>query len=231
MKNRSALLAGATGLVGGHCLTFLQEMPDIAEIRVLTRRPLTVNHPKIREHVVDFNHLDQYRDIITADHIFCCLGTTIKKAGSREAFQLVDYDYPYRIAEIAAKNGAENFLLVSALGANPKSKIFYNRVKGELEKAVSSLPFAGILIFHPSLLLGQREEFRAGEKAGAFLFRLVSPFLAGKLTKYRPIQAQAVAKAMVYMAPTRLKGVHIFESDQIKFFANRLSNAQRMEHR
>jgi uncharacterized protein YbjT (DUF2867 family) len=228
MENKSALIAGATGLVGGHCLHFLRDIPEISEIRVLTRRPLGMSDPRIKEHIIDFDRLDQYHEIIKADYVFCCLGTTIKKAGSQEEFRRVDYEYPLQLGEISAGNGSENFLLVSAMGANSKSKIFYNRVKGDLEKAVSSLTFTGIFIFRPSLLLGNREEFRRGEKAGALFFKLANPFLIGKLRKYRAIQAQVVAKAMVYMAPTRLKGLHIFESNQIQFFYDRLQNQRTM---
>jgi uncharacterized protein YbjT (DUF2867 family) len=229
MENKSALIAGATGLVGGHCLHFLRNRPEISEIRVVTRRPLGLSDPRIKEHIIDFDRLDQHHEIIRADYVFCCLGATMKKAGDQEAFRRVDYQYPRLLADISSNNGSENFLLISAMGANPKSKIFYNRVKGELEEAVSAMPFTGIFIFRPSLFMGKRKEFRAGEKAGDLFFRLVNPLLVGRLRKYRTIEAQAVAKAMVYMAPTRLKGLHIFESNQIQFFYDRLQNPRTME--
>ncbi|HVF27949.1 MAG TPA: NAD(P)H-binding protein, partial [Pyrinomonadaceae bacterium] len=124
-ETRSALLVGATGLVGGHCLNLLLEDAAYQRVVALGRRMLPVVHQKLEQHVVDFDKLTDYAHLIRAQDIFCCLGTTIKKAGSREAFRRVDFTYPHEVARIAAENGAEQMLLVSALGADAKSRVFY----------------------------------------------------------------------------------------------------------
>ncbi|MBN2365598.1 MAG: oxidoreductase [Calditrichaeota bacterium] len=224
VNTHTACLAGATGLTGNHCLNYLLKDPAYSEIVVLTRRALSVKHQKIREEIIDFNKLEEYRKVIRGDHIFCCLGTTIRKAGNRQAFRKVDFDYPKNIADITRANGATQYLLISAIGADPDSRIFYNRTKGETETAVSSVSFPSLIIFRPSLLLGDRQEFRLGEKTGEILLRILSPLLMGKWRKYRPVQAKAVAESMVEMAKVELKGIHIFESDEIRFFHRRLQN-------
>jgi uncharacterized protein YbjT (DUF2867 family) len=222
MDKRAALLVGATGLVGGHCLNYLLKDDKYHQIVALTRRNLDFRNPKLEQYIVDFDRLENYTDQIKADDIFCCLGTTIKKAGSQEAFRRVDYHYPVKIAQLAAKNGARQFLLISSLGANKDSKIFYNRVKGEIEAAIREIPFYGIQIFRPSLLVGERAESRMGEKAGEFVLKMLKPVIIGNWKKYRAITAENVAKAMVEIAKTDLKGIHIYESNQIQFFCDQL---------
>jgi len=222
MSNKIALLVGATGLVGGHCLDLLLEDETYEKVIVLSRRSLQREHPKLQERTVNFDDLVREKDWTNADHIFCCLGTTIKKAGSQEAFSKVDFHYPHEIARLASQSGAEQFLLVSAMGADVNSKIFYNRVKGEVERAISELPFYGIQIFRPSLLLGNRQEFRFGEKIAKLLMPAFSFLLAGGLRKYRPIAAETVAVAMVETAKLNLKGINVFESNQIQFFYDRI---------
>jgi uncharacterized protein YbjT (DUF2867 family) len=152
--------------------------------------------------------------------VFCCLGTTIKKAGSQAAFRKVDFEYPVEIAKLAAQNNAEQFLLVTALGANPESAIFYSRVKGEVEIAVQRLPYRAIHIFRPSLLLGNRAETRLNEKIGAVAMKTFSFLMFGALQKYRPIAASAVAAAMIKAAKRGQPGVHIHESDKIQALAD-----------
>jgi uncharacterized protein YbjT (DUF2867 family) len=222
MDQRTALVVGATGLVGGHCLNYLLKDDKYHRIVTLTRRNLILENPKLVQHTIDFDRLENNTDHIKADDIFCCLGTTIKKAGSQEAFRRVDYHYPLQIAKLAIKNGVRQFLLISSLGANKKSKIFYNRVKGEIEAAIREIPFYGIQIFRPSLLVGERAETRTGEKVGEFFLKMVKPVLIGNWKKYRAITAVNVAKAMVEIAKTDLKGTHIFESNQIQFFCDQL---------
>jgi uncharacterized protein YbjT (DUF2867 family) len=213
---KTALLLGAGGLAGGHCLQLLLEDEAYAKVIIWVRKPLALRHPKLEQAVVDFARLESYAQQAKANDVFCCLGTTIKKAGSQAAFRQVDFTYPIEIAKIAAANGAEQFLIVTSLGANPKSAIFYSRVKGEVEAAITPLPFRAIHIFRPSLLLGERQEVRPGEKiaekvAGAFSF-----LLRGPLRKYRPIHARVVAAAMVEVAKRNLSGVNIFESERIQ---------------
>jgi uncharacterized protein YbjT (DUF2867 family) len=218
----SALLVGATGLVGTYCLQALLADPHYSSIVVLSRRPLPVEHPKLKTILVDFKNLAKHSEQMRADHIFCCLGTTIKVAGSQANFRQVDFNYPYDIARRTVQDGAKQFLLVSSVGASSRSKIFYNRVKGELEDALIPLPFQGVLIFRPSLILGKRPKNRPGEGLGKILMGIFKPFLVSVLKKYRPIQARVIGESMVEMAKIDLKGSHIFESDQIQFFYDRL---------
>jgi uncharacterized protein YbjT (DUF2867 family) len=153
------------------------------------------------------------------DDVFCCLGTTIRAAGSREAFRGVDFGYVVGAAQAAAENGARQLLLISAVGADPGSRVFYSRVKGEVEDAVGELPFRGTQIFRPSLLLGKREQFRLGERIAALALPLVSFLLVGPARKYRPIKASAVAAAMLKVATTEPPGVNVFESNRIAALA------------
>jgi uncharacterized protein YbjT (DUF2867 family) len=211
---RTASLVGATGLVGGCCLQHLLEDPSYNEVRAIVRRPIHLNHPKLRVIEADFDRLSG--PSLGTDDVFCCLGTTIRKAGTREAFRKVDFDYPVNAATLAAKQGSRQFLLVSALGANPGSRVFYNRVKGEVEEAISRLPFAAVHIFRPSMLLGERAEFRPGEKAGAALMTSLSFLMVGKWKKYRAIEADVVARAMVTAARQGRSGLNVYESDTIQ---------------
>jgi len=222
MKNLTASILGATGLAGNYCLQYLLQDSGYSAIKVLTRRGLGFSHPKLQEHLIDFEELENFRQVIQSDHLFCCLGTTIKQAGSKADFCRIDYFHPLTLARVARENQVRQFILISALGANEKSKIFYIRTKGELERSIIELQFPGTLIFRPSLLLGERSESRSGEKFRAFILRGMKPFLQGSLKKYRPIRAQTLAVAMVEMAKIDLKGIHIFESDQIQFFSDRL---------
>ena len=157
---RSALLLGATGLVGRSCLELLLQDDRYATVHALTRTPLSQQHPKLRSHVVPFAELARAVAELAARDVFCCLGTTIKKAGSEAAFRQVDYEYPLIAARSAAQSGARQFLIVTALGADPGSRIFYNRVKGEVERAICELPLATVHVLRPSMLLGERSEVR-----------------------------------------------------------------------
>lgn len=216
MSTRTALLIGATGLVGGHCLELLLGDAAYGSVVTLGRRQLTVEHPKLTQHVIDFARLRDSASLVRAQDIYSCLGTTIKKAGTREAFREVDFTYQYEVARAGAENGAEQLLMVSALGANARSAVFYNRVKGELEEAVSKLSFAGVQIFRPSLLLGERAEFRLGERIAELPMRYVSFLMVGPLAKFRPVHARTVAASMLLIARQRPQGRNIFESDSIR---------------
>ena len=196
--SRRALLAGASGLVGSHCLQRLLHDPHYAQVVALVRRPLDVTHPRLVQSVVDFDHLALPAGRF--DDVYCCLGTTIRRAGSQEAFRRVDFEYPVALAHAARQRGALRFLLVSALGADAASKVFYNRVKGEVEEAVRQAGIERTWFFRPSLLLGERSETRPAERAGIVFAKLVSPLLRGPLGRYRAIDADAVAAAMVNVA-------------------------------
>ena len=214
--SKFALLLGASGLVGGHCLQRLLNDTAYGKVIALVRKPLPLHDPQLEQQVVDFSDLQNYAHLLKAHDVFCCLGTTIKKAGSQAAFRQVDFTYPVEIAKIAAANGAEQFLIVTALGANPASRIFYNRVKGEVEAAIAPLAFRAVHIFRPSLLLGKRQEIRLGEKIGERVAKIFSFLFAGPLRKYRPIAARTVAAAMIAVAKRNLAGVNTYESDQIQ---------------
>jgi uncharacterized protein YbjT (DUF2867 family) len=222
MDTKTALLVGASGLVGGHCLRYLLEESSYTRVVVLVRRPLPITHDKLVQQVIDFSELETLGECLTADDVYCCLGTTIKKAGTQDAFRKVDYDYPIKIAVLTQHCGARQFLLISSLGADPHSRIFYNRVKGEVEAAIRKIPFTTINIFRPSLLLGDRTEYRAGEKAGAFVMSGIKFALAGPFKKYRAVQARDVAHVMVHSAQMSLSGVNIFESHRIQEIADSL---------
>jgi uncharacterized protein YbjT (DUF2867 family) len=215
-KTRSALVLGATGLVGKTCLRLLLDDARYREVRVFARRPLAEEHPKLRVTVGELSRLAEHGDLFTVDDVFCCLGTTIKKAGSQEAFREVDFTYPLEAARLTGRQGGRKFLIVTAIGANRGSKVFYNRVKGEVEEAISKEGVHGVHVFRPSMLLGDRGEFRLGEKLGGGLMRLVSPLMIGKWQKYRPIHADDVARAMVWVAKQEAPGFRIYESDTIQ---------------
>jgi uncharacterized protein YbjT (DUF2867 family) len=218
---RTALVAGASGLVGGHVLQRLLEDPGYDRVTVLARRELPLAHAKLTQHLVDFEHLAQLADVPRVHDVFCCLGTTIKQAGSADAFRKVDLTYVVELGRVATRHRASQFLVVTAVGADPKSRVFYSRVKGETEAAVRRLPFDGVHIFRPSLLLGARAERRRGEWLAALLSPLVAWALVGPLARYRPIRATALARVMVRVAREATGGVHVYESDAIQRLAAR----------
>ncbi|KJS87675.1 MAG: oxidoreductase [Peptococcaceae bacterium BICA1-8] len=215
MENKSALLVGASGLVGGKLLNFLLASPEYTKVLILVRKPLGVKHPKLEERVIEFEDLAQYKDCFKVQDVFCCLGTTIKKAKTQEAFKRVDMDYPLEIAKITSEMGAKKFLVVSSMGANPKSTIFYSRMKGLLEQKLTEVGIGSLHIFRPSLLLGDRKEFRFGEKVSGFLTIGLSFIFVGSLKKYKPIKAKAVALAMYKAAQRNEEGIHTYLSNEI----------------
>ncbi|MCX6132673.1 MAG: NAD(P)H-binding protein [Ignavibacteriales bacterium] len=216
MQSRSALLVGASGLIGGHLLQLLLDDDAYNQVTVLVRKPLALRHSKLQEYVVNFDQLDKHKDSLRAHDVFCCLGTTIKVAGSQEAFRKVDCTYVVQTAALTLNNGAEQFLMVSSVGANTNSRVFYSRVKGEVEDAVSKLPYKAVQIFRPSFLLGDRKELRRGEKMAIVLMKSLSFALAGSLRRYRAIYALTVAKAMLAVAKQQIAGVAIYESERIQ---------------
>ena len=216
-NTRTALVVGGTGLVGGYCLTALCDDPGYSEVLTLVRKPLRNPHPKVKTIVTTFTDiLETEVANIQVEDVFCCLGTTIKKAGSQKAFKEIDLTLVVTVAEFMKKQGAKQFLVVSAMGADSNSKVFYSRVKGEMEEALQKLGYPCLRIIRPSLLLGPREEFRLGEKIGAVLAPIVKPFMMGPLKKYRPVRAEAVAQFMVKVARQEpIAGYHLYESDLI----------------
>jgi uncharacterized protein YbjT (DUF2867 family) len=212
---RTAAVLGATGLVGGLCLELLLEDPAWRRVTAVVRRPTGREHPRLTEAVADFDRLEEVGEALTVDDVFCCLGSTIRKAGSQEAFYRIDHDYPVAAAKLASARGATRYFLVTAVGGDADSRVFYNRVKGEVERDVAAVPFEGVGIFRPSLILGPREERRPAESAAQVLMPLITPLLVGPLRKYRAVAAGDVARAMVRLAREGLRGVRFVESDEI----------------
>jgi uncharacterized protein YbjT (DUF2867 family) len=206
---RTALVVGATGLVGAEIVKQLGDDPSVGRVVLAVRRPPASLPPKAEAHLIDFDNLEAEAALFAVDQIFCALGTTIREAGSREQFRRVDFEYPLAIARLGLKRGARHFLLVSALGANSESSIFYNRVKGELEDQLRSLGYRAVTIARPSLLLGKRDEFRVLERIGMVIGEIVPG-------RYRPVHASAVAKSLVTAAQIDAPGLHIIESEEIR---------------
>jgi len=199
-ESRTAAVIGATGLVGNLVLEQLLINPNYSTVTAITRRPLEKRHPKLSNKVVDFDKLKESLVDLNAHDAFCCLGTTIKTAGSREAFRQVDFEYAAAFANACKAAGCQHFLLVSAIGANFNSYIFYNRVKGELERALGVIGFPVLSIFQPSLLLGDRKEHRLGEQLAARFSSLMSMVSVGPLKPFHPVKAEMLAKAMLKCA-------------------------------
>ena len=216
---RTALLLGATGLTGKHCLNLLLSDDAYEKVVVLTRRSLERTHDKLEQHIIDFDNIEASSDLIKVDDIFCCLGTTIKKAGSKEAFRKVDLLYPQAVAKIGAANGCKQFLVISAPESNRHSPLFYGRTKAEMEHAVCKASYSGTYIFRPSLLIGERDEYRLAEDLGIKLLTTLPWLLPGSLKKMRPIEASAVAAAMLIAAKSTLGGKQVYQSNRIQKIA------------
>ena len=208
-SGRSVLVAGGTGLVGAEIVKQLAADETVGRLVVIARRPPDGLPSRAESHVVDFDRLEDHAPLFAVDQVFCALGTTIRQAGSQAAFRRVDFEYPLTIARLGHRQGARHFLLVSALGANSESRIFYNRVKGELEDALRSLRYRAVTIARPSLLLGKRDEFRLIERIGS----VIGEFVPGR---FRPVQGEAVARSLVTAARIDAPGLHIIESEEIR---------------
>ncbi|MFZ4521525.1 MAG: oxidoreductase [Bacteroidales bacterium] len=214
-QTKTAIIAGATGLVGEQLLSLLLEDPCYGKVIAVVRRELGTVHPKLVQMVVDFGKLPEGLNGIQADHGYCCLGTTLKVAGSKERQYVIDHDYVVAFARECHLAGVSSFAVVSSVGANPNSSNFYLRTKGEMERDIQKFPFASIVILQPSFLLGNRKEFRAGEKAGIALMKALSPLMIGGLKKYRGVQAEVVAKCMIRNIQSDITGIKIIRSDMI----------------
>jgi len=218
-EKKTALIAGASGLIGNELLHYLLEGKEYERVIAIVRSPLHLNHTKLEEKIISFDDMNQYKDLFAVDDVYCCLGTTIKKAKTKESMYKIDVEYPIQLAKLASEHGAKRFLIVSSMNANAHSSIWYAKMKGELEEKLSKVPFENIMIMRPSLLLGERDEFRFGEKAGELIF-MIFPFLfIGPLKKYKAIQGRTVALAMYKLAQMNKKGIRIYPSEQIEQIA------------
>ncbi|MFO7843323.1 MAG: oxidoreductase [Bacteroidales bacterium] len=216
---KTALLFGATGLTGSYLVKELTRDDHYQKIKIFNRRTQNYNNPKIEEHLIDYNQLNEYSHEFKADDVFCCLGTTLKKAGSKENFFAVDHDLPVQIARICQNNQCDTFIAISSIGANAKSSNYYLRTKGLMEQDILNLDFRYPAIVRPSMLLGNRKESRPAETFGKIIMKVFGFLFVGKFKKYKGIHAQTVAKAMMYIANQQnyfLKTEkNIFESDDL----------------
>lgn len=210
-----AIVIGSTGLVGGHLLERLHKNPHITEVVALVRKQTNFPYQKVACKVLDFDNINP--DLLTGDILFCALGTTIKKAGSKEIQYRVDFTYNAEAARVAKLQGVKTVAHVSSIGANSKSSNFYLRTKGELEQLLTQLSFEKTIIVRPSIILGERNEFRLGEKIGIVFATLFAPLMVGKLKKYRGVHAQKIARCLITEAlNSNNKKLCIFESDVIQ---------------
>ncbi|HLP50389.1 MAG TPA: NAD(P)H-binding protein [Chitinophagales bacterium] len=212
---KTALIIGATGLVGGHCLNELLASPAYDKVIALTRRKLDNTNAKLVNVITDFEDQDILIRNVACDDVFCAMGTTINKAGSKEAFKHVDLIIPQMIARLALVKGAKKFVLVSSIGANAQSMAFYTQVKGQLEEALRQMGYQSVIIFRPSILMGARNEKRTGEAVGQWVAEKFSFLFAGPFKKYAGTPADLVGKKMVAAAQEKTTGVRIIENEEI----------------
>ncbi len=211
----TALVIGASGLVGTALTEQLLANDQYTAVHVFIRNQLPLRHPKLTQHPTDFDNLNRSAALIKGDVAFCCLGTTMKIAGSKEAFYKVDFEYANNFARLAYQNGVKSFGMVSAMGANAKSMVFYNRTKGEVEQAVCQYGFPAVYIARPSFLVGNRKETRIGEEIGIWIGNTLDFLIPAK---YKNITAAQVAKALIASSLSKKEGVHILESDVLQKF-------------
>ncbi|MCB0538545.1 MAG: oxidoreductase [Bacteroidetes bacterium] len=218
---KTLLIAGSSGLVGNQLLQLMLENNSVAKVYTLVRKTQQINHPKLEEIIFDFNDNNAYQNLPKIDATFCCLGTTIKKAGSQQKFEQVDFQYPLQLAK-NTKSSA--FSIISAMGADSHSSIFYNKIKGKLEDELKKLNFDTLNIFQPSLLVGNRAEHRLGESIAIAIMPKLDFLLVGGLKKYRSIKAENVAKAMLKATIDNLKS-KTYTSDEIQALADNYINS------
>ncbi|HEV2495675.1 MAG TPA: NAD-dependent epimerase/dehydratase family protein [Terriglobia bacterium] len=223
MSKNTAVIAGASGLVGGHCLKLLLDEPRYDTVLTLVRGPIPQVHPRLAQKIVDFDRLETLERTPVSD-AFCALGTTMRQAGTRDQFRKVDFDYTLKVAQWSRAAGATQLALVSSVGADPRSRNFYLRTKGEIEEAIAGLSFASLHIFRPSILVGERRERRLAETLGIGVARGLQFLLVGGLRRYRPIPAATVASAMVAAVATGAPGRHVYHFDEMKALASRTSH-------
>jgi uncharacterized protein YbjT (DUF2867 family) len=210
---KTALVAGSTGLIGHQLIKLLLASNRYDKVKALTRSELEISHPKLVQLKVDYTKLESYKEDLKADDVFCCLGTTMAKARTKEKFYQVDYTFPFLLSQMSSAQQTKQFLLVSALGADRHASIYYNRVKGELEEAITKLNFQSIHIFRPSLLLGPRAESRPGEDAAKIFYKIFWFLIPDK---YKAIRSEQVARAMLHFATREQKGIFIHESRELQ---------------
>ena len=214
---KKAIILGSTGLTGSHLLELLLEDPNYETVKVFTRRKLPNIHPKLEEHVIDLLELSNYADKFSADVVFCCIGTTKAKTPNKELYRAVDYGIPVEAAKLCKRNGINSFIVISALGANAKSKVFYNRLKGEMERDVLAQQIKHTQLLQPSLIVGNRDEKRMGEDLSKKIMKVIGFLIPAR---YKMIEGKTIAKAMVQMANEPAKETRV-PSEEIKEIAEK----------
>ena len=215
---KTAIILGATGLTGKTLLQLLLDSTDYGTIKIFGRSKCGISHPKIKEYMVDLFQLEDYKNEFIADVVFCCIGTTKAKTPDQETYLKIDFGIPVSAAKLCEQNAIKSFLVVSALGADKNSTIFYNRTKGRMEEAVLNEGIEYTYILQPSLISGSREEYRFGELMAKYVMKVVNPILIGKLKKYRSIHPNTIATCMIYLANNTFEGTRI-ASEEIKKLA------------
>lgn len=210
-----AIIAGASGLIGSNLLKLLLDAPEYSEVLVLVRKALPLQHKKLVQLVINFDDLDKHAAAITGHAIFSCLGTTNAQTQDKQQYRKIDHDYPLQLAKLAKQNGVDQFHVVSAIGADAKSGMFYVKLKGELEDDLKTLDLKTLYIYQPSILIGDREKPRMAEKILFGLFKVIDPLLVGGLKKYRSIKSTTVANAMFKKSLESATGTFTYTSDKI----------------
>lgn len=216
-----ALVLGATGATGKDLVEKLLKDNDFEEVHAFVRKPLEIKNDKLYNHIVNFEKPEEWKDLVKGDVAFSCLGTTLKAAGSKEAQRKVDVDYQYNFAKAARENNVEDYVLVSAYGANPNSKIFYSRMKGELENEVKDLHFNKLTIFQPGML-ERKNSTRSGEVLGGKIIRFANKF--GVLESQKPLPTNVLAQAMVNSSKIKSYGYSKIKLGTIFSFAEKVKN-------
>jgi uncharacterized protein YbjT (DUF2867 family) len=211
-----AIIAGASGLIGSNLLEMLLQHPEYEEVLVITRRELPIVHKKLVQLVIDFDNLAKHTAAINGHVLFSCLGTTKSETPDEQLYRKIDYEYPLQLAQLAKKNGVKQFHLVSSLGANKSSSVFYLKLKGELEYKLQQFGFRALYIYQPSMLTGPRQRPRLADKLLGGLFQILNPILIGGLIKYRSIKGFTVANAMFKKSLDSATGTFIYTSDKIQ---------------
>lgn len=218
-SKKSAIILGATGLTGGLLLNELLEDPRYNTVKIFSRSPSNINHPKLTEFLGDLRALSNFKSDFTADEVYCCIGTTKSKTPDKEKYRSIDYGIPVAAAHLCKENNIPAFLVISALGADAKSAIFYNKLKGQMEEAVLEQGITHTYILQPSIIGGQRDERRLGEWIAQKVFSVFNMLLLGPMKKYRSIQASTIAKAMIWLANNKYSTSRII-SDEIEKIAH-----------
>jgi len=213
---KKAIIVGASGLIGSKLLDILLAQPYYTEVLSISRKKIKLNNKKLKKIVIDFDHLNEYADEINGDVIFCCLGTTRRETPDLNDYRKIDHDYPVRLAEIAVKNGVDQYHYISTMGARSESSNFYTKIKGDTEDDLKKVGLKGLFIYRPSILIGHRNKHRTLENIAVFVMKIIGPLLVGKLKKYRAIKALDVAKAMYKQSLKNRADVVTYTSDEIK---------------